>query len=545
MSGKSQKPTYCVVVSQIRLPITAPKEEAVEIALRRLRVPSTALHSVHIHKVSLDARKSRQQQISFVYSVWVEVDQGWEPPRKVLQQRDISIRRIGPFVPVMGTERHQGRICVAGFGPAGMFAALLLAEYGYEPLVLERGASVEERVSAVQRFWEYGLLDERSNVQFGEGGAGTFSDGKLTTRIKDPLCDYVLQKLCEHGAPREILYRAKPHIGTDLLRGVVQSIRRKIVALGGEVRFLTQLEEIRLRQGAVSGVKAGKAEIPVDALILAIGHSARDTFTYLAEQGLPMQPKAFSVGVRIEHLQSDINQGLYGDLAGYPMLPPGEYQLSHRDASTGTQRGVYTFCMCPGGFVVPSASQPDMVVTNGMSEFARDGVNANAAVVVSVQPGDFGRNPLDGVLFQQELERRAFVQGGGTYRAPCVRVDDFVSGKNVLRVGKVVPTYSCGVVQGDFDNLFPSFVTKMLRTGLLRFDRQLPGFAAGDALLTGVETRTSSPLRIMRGDTLESPAVRGLYPCGEGAGYAGGIVSAAVDGLHCAAAVMARFAPLG
>lgn len=450
----------------------------------------------------------------------------------------VSRRVSQPFRPEPGSEPLPGRPVIAGFGPAGMFAGLLLARLGYRPLIVERGADVDARVRAVEGFWKGGPLDARTNVQFGEGGAGTFSDGKLTTRIHDPLCQTVMEEFVRHGAPAEICRLAKPHIGTDRLRGIVKAIRRDILAAGGEVRFGTALTGLCLRAGRLTGVTLEDGEaVGTGVLILAVGHSARDTFAMLRRSGVPLVPKPFSAGVRIEHRQEDIDRALYGRLAGDPCLPPGEYQLSLRRG----EKAVYTFCMCPGGTVVAAASETGGVVVNGMSEYARDGENANSALVVSVS--GFA-DAMDGVEFQRTLERAAFAAGGGEYAAPVQTVEGFREGTDRFSFGRVHPTYPLGVTPARLDLLLPEPIPHMMRQGLLAFNRRLPGFAAPDTLLTGVETRTSSPVRIPRdGSRFTAQGMDGLYPAGEGAGYAGGIMSAAVDGLRAAQAVVTRFRP--
>ncbi|MDD2956276.1 MAG: hypothetical protein PHD67_08170 [Oscillospiraceae bacterium] len=523
-----------IIVSNLSIGIDEPYSKAVSQGLVRMGLGPGDIRESYPVKVSVDAR--HQDRIRLVYSVGFEllteegrVKEGPGIARKTQARLEISFGKVPiPQRPV-----------IAGFGPAGMFAALVLAQNGYRPLVLERGAAMEERVKAVEGFWKGGALDPAVNVQFGEGGAGTFSDGKLTTRIHDPRCDYVMEQMVRFGLPEEASRKAKPHIGTDRLRALVKALREEVIRLGGEVRFLTCVEGLSFSSGGLCRVKAGGEEIPASALLLAVGHSARDTFRMLLEKGVLAQPKPFSIGVRAEHLQSDIDRGLYGACAGHPALDKGEYQLSYREG----ERGVYTFCMCPGGVVVPAASEEGGVVTNGMSEYARDGKNANAALVVSVGPEDYGSSPWDGVAFQQELERRAFALGGGNFRAPAQTAGLFLEGKPGLALGRVEPSYALRVEPCGFDRLFPGEVTRMLREGLLRFGRKLPGFAGADTVLTGVETRTSSPLRILRGEDLEAPGFGGLYPCGEGAGYAGGIVSAAVDGIRAAQALMEKWAP--
>lgn len=525
-----------LLISNIKTPPGSGDGAAVEKALSRLGLKPGGVKEAYVYKSSLDARRRGEIHLVSTVAVRLAGDEqrfAVHPPRGVT----IQYRPDEDFTIQKGNLPCATPVVVAGFGPAGIFAAGLLARQGYRVIVLERGGRMEDRVRAVNGFWSRGELDPNCNVQFGEGGAGTFSDGKLTTRIHDPLCRYVLERFGEHGAPAETLRRAKPHIGTDLLRGVVCSMREEIIRNGGEIQFNTCLTGLDIQNGQLKAVEVNGEMIACSRLILAVGHSARDTFEMLRRAGVPMEPKPFSVGVRIEHLQTDIDCGLYGEMAGSPFLPPGEYQLSHRENG----RAVYTFCMCPGGLVVPAASEEGGVVTNGMSEYRRDRDNANAAVAVSVSSADFGPDPLAGMVFQRELEQRAFVAAGKNWRAPAADVGSFLEGRPGLKVGKVTPSYALGVEKADFDRLLPSFVTDMLRTGLRVFDRKLPGFAAPDVILTGVETRTSSPVRIPRGEDFQS-AVRGLYPCGEGAGYAGGIMSAAVDGLRVAGAIISEYA---
>ena len=527
-----------VIVGNIRLPLGAGDEAAIEKALKRLGLRRREAAELYIARSSPDLRHVAHP--CMVYAVGVELlsPEREEELAQVSRDPDIRLRHPVIFDPQPGTEPLRGRPVIAGFGPAGMFAGLLLARRGYRPLIVERGADVDTRVRAVERFWADGRLDVDTNVQFGEGGAGTFSDGKLTTRINDPLCETVLGEFVRHGAPEQVRRLSKPHIGTDRLRGIVRAFREDILACGGEVRFRAPLTALDIRGGELHSVTCGEEETETGALVLAVGHSARDTFSMLRRSGAVLRPKPFSAGVRIEHRQSAIEQALYGRLAGSPYLPRGEYQLSMRRGESA----VYTFCMCPGGTVVAAASEEGGVVTNGMSRFARDGENANSALVVSV--GGFA-DPMEGVEFQRRLEQASFAAGGGGYRAPVQTVGAFLQGNAVFDPGTVKPTYPCGVTPARLDRLLPVEITRMLRDGLRAFDRRLHGFAAPEALLTGVETRTSSPVRIARGAGYEAEGIAGLYPTGEGAGYAGGIMSAAVDGLRVAGAIVERYAPAG
>ncbi|RKJ39160.1 hypothetical protein D7X94_13540 [Acutalibacter sp. 1XD8-33] len=520
-------------VNGLRLELGFTQEDLRSAAARKLKLPESALTQVALAKKSVDARK--KDRVHFVCAAEVQVDGD--------EARLVSRARSGDVLPAK-PYRYQPpqfpplcqRPVVVGFGPAGMFAGLILAQCGQRPIILERGLPVEERAKKVREFWEHRRLDPECNVQFGEGGAGAFSDGKLTTGTADGRIRKVLEELVSAGAPPEILTDGKPHIGTDRLPSVVAKIREQIIALGGEVRFSTRLTGLRAANGQVTGIQAetpsGREEIPCHQVILAVGHSARDVFQYLLDLGLPMAPKAFSVGVRIEQPAAVIDRAQYGAFAGHPALGAADYKLSCR---LENGRGVYTFCMCPGGTVTGAASEPGGVVTNGMSPWARDGVNSNAALLVGVGPEDFGgEGPLAGVEFQRRIEGAAFSYGGGGFLAPAQRVADFLAGRPSVGFGGVLPTYQPGVAPGDVSQCLPGFVSESLRRALPVLGRQLQGFDGGDGVLTAPETRSSSPVRLLRDETMQSPGLRGLYPCGEGAGYAGGIVSAAVDGIRVA-----------
>lgn len=504
--------------------------------IKKLRIKKEDLLAYHIFKESIDARK--EQDVQFIYCIDCEV----RDELSILKhsRKDITqTPNLTYQMPMKGVIDLKHRPIIVGFGPAGMFAALLLAQMGYRPLIFERGGNVEQRVASVEKFWQDGILDSNSNVQFGEGGAGTFSDGKLTARSKDLRVHKVLEELVRFGAPKEILYMAHPHIGTDNLRSVVKNIREEILRLGGEIHFNTKMEDIQIQNGRISAVLANGKEYPCEQLILAIGHSARDTFYQLIERGVAMQAKAFAVGARIEHPQSFINAAQYKGNAEHPRLGAAEYRLTHT-ASNG--RGVYTFCMCPGGSVVPSTSTEHGVVVNGMSEHARDQENANSALLVAIRCEDFDNDPRKGMQFQETLEKKAYEMAGATYQAPAQLVKDFLRHQKSKHIGTVTPSYALGVSLCDLHAILPAYVCEAMEEGILHFNHKIKGFAMDDAILTGVETRSSSPLRIeRRKDDYISINVEGLYPCGEGAGYAGGIVSAAIDGLRCAESLISMY----
>ena len=516
-------------IRDISLPPEHDENQLIYEAARALRISASKIRGLSLIRRSIDARK--KPDVRIIYTVDVAVDGSENKILKASGCKKAAIAPVSFYKPPKAVYQSQKRPVIVGFGPAGMFAGLILAMAGLKPIILERGEDALTRHEKVQRFFETGELDEISNVQFGEGGAGTFSDGKLNTGVNNPRIGWILQQFVKAGAREDILYDAKPHVGTDVLLTVVQNLRKRIISLGGEVRFQTQVTGILSENGAITGLKTNQGDIDCDRVILAIGHSARDTFRMLHEMGVPMEAKPFAMGVRIEQLQSVIDKAQYG--ADDLPLPPADYKLvRHLENET-----VYTFCMCPGGHVVAATSEQGKIVTNGMSNADRDGVNANAAVLVSLNPADFPyEGVLGGMLWQEELEKKAF-DHTGCYKAPAQTVGDFLANRASTGSLGVEPSYRPGVVWTDLHQVLPMRITRALAEALPQMEQNLKGFAAPEAVLTAPETRSSSPVRILRGEDHQS-ALKGLYPAGEGAGYAGGIMSAAIDGIMAAESLL-------
>ena len=524
-------------INNIKIYEDISEEKILNLVVEKYKMLKKDIEEWHISKKSIDARK--KDNVHYSYSIDISI----KNEEKFLKNKDVSLIKKFEQPQFQLNLNKSIRPVIVGAGPSGLFAALTFVKNGYKPIVIEQGQQVDERKKSVDNFINNGVLNTNSNVQFGEGGAGTFSDGKLTSGINSPYCKTVLEEFVSFGAPKQILYLTKPHIGTDNLVNIIKNMRNYIISQGGTFLFNTKFIDLETISNSVSKVIVHNLDtnsiekIDANVVILAIGHSSRDTFKKIYEKGLLLEPKNFSVGVRIEHLQSEINKAQYGTLTKLN-LPSADYKLAYH-APSG--RSCYTFCMCPGGTVMPSSSEENTIVTNGMSYFARDGKNANSAVLVNVTPEDFENavNPLSGVDFQKNLEEKAFVLGGSNYFAPVQRFEDFNKNLKSTFIGTVEPSYKPGYSLANLNDIMPKFVSDTLKEGIKYFDTKLHGFSNPDSILTGMETRSSSPVRILRNEDLVSN-INGIYPCGEGAGYAGGIMSAAVDGIKCAIAAIKK-----
>lgn len=533
------------IIEGISVPVGTPESDVLHKAAAKLKKSGITARggSYRLYKKSVDARK--REEIRLVYSVLVTLPDGQGFAEDKLAAAGLKPHIRAELALTHGDQPLPARPLVVGMGPAGLFCAYLLAREGYAPILIDRGDSVADRVRSVETFYTEKRLDTESNIQFGAGGAGTFSDGKLLTRINDARCTFVLETLRDMGAPADITLQAKPHVGTDVLRTVVQTMLDTIVSLGGEVIYRCRLDGFDRHPDGSFTAKTTRGDIPCGIIVLAPGHSARDTYRMLLEKNMMLEPKPISVGVRIEHLRSDMDTMLYGSMAGHPDLGAAEYHLS----DTKGERGVYTFCMCPGGEVVAAASEEDTVVVNGMSHRARDGANSNAAIAVSVRTTDYepveGSLVLGAIAYQRRIERAAFLAGGGDYATPVQTVGDFLEGDRAIHEPtRVIPSYMGGHYRlAPVSETLPDYVCQSLRYGLRSFDRKVRGYAMPEAVLSAAETRTSAPVRILRGSDFCAVGNPGIYPCGEGAGYAGGITSAAVDGIKVAEAILAVYAP--
>ncbi|HIU63432.1 MAG TPA: NAD(P)/FAD-dependent oxidoreductase [Candidatus Avacidaminococcus intestinavium] len=529
-------------VNNVRIALND-EQDLVGAVAKKLKVNKETISEIKVLRRAVDAR--RKSNISIIYHVSLSISDGAKNKNRLLRDNDITEFRVAQEESLKyGGAELDERPIVVGAGPAGLLAAYWLAKHGYRPLLLERGKALPERIKDVSRFWGGGAFDEESNVQFGEGGAGTFSDGKLTTRVNDPIMQKILKLFVDCGAPETILTEQKPHVGTDKLRAMVAKITAQIRSLGGEVRFQSQLTDLKIKNNQVCGVVINHSEqLNSNVVILACGHSARDTYELLHKRAVAMEAKTFSIGLRIEHPQTTIDQAQYGEFAGHPLLGVADYALVHHEPTT--KRSAYSFCMCPGGVVVASSSEKGGVVTNGMSMHSRNSGLANSAVVVNVGPGDFDNNPLGGVEFQRYYERLAYITGGANYMAPGQSVESFIRNTSPTWSNDLKPTYRPGIKLSALELLLPNMVSTTLKAGLIAFDSKIKGFAGPQGFLTGIETRTSAPLRIVRNtESYESISHMGLYPTGEGAGYAGGIMSAALDGYKVASGVIKKFKPL-
>lgn len=522
-------------LTNLKLNITQEKEEILpKLIAKNLKVNVKEIIEYRIFKEAIDARK--QEMIYFTYTVDVRLNEKQE--NLLINKGFTKTPELEYKYPTKGDISLNKPPVVVGGGPAGIFCTLILSQLGYSPILIERGEDVDKRTESVNTFWEKGKLNPESNVQFGEGGAGTFSDGKLTTLIKDKRCRKILEEMVAAGAPREVLYSHKPHVGTDILKGVIKNLREQIIKNGGQVLFNTRLEDLIIEDDKLKAIQTSKGIIETDILVLALGHSARDTFQMLYHRGLNIEQKAFSIGVRVEHPQKLINEAQYKKFSNHPKLGAADYKLAYHSSSG---RSAYTFCMCPGGMVVASSSEEGGVVTNGMSEHARDGENANSALLVGITPKDFENDhPLAGIEFQRHWERKAFEIGGRNYNAPGQLIGDFLDDKSSTEIKSVKPTYKKNITLTNLKEVLPQYVIDTLKEAIVDFDKKIKGFANPRGVLTGVETRSSSPIRILRGGDFQSN-IAGIYPCGEGAGYAGGIISAGVDGIRIAEAIMSKY----
>lgn len=524
-------------INNISLPLDYSNKTLETRVCKELRINKNSINKISLFKRSIDARK--KNDIHFTATIDVELNCKENIVISKCKGNKTSIVEPYEYIIPEGKKLTNSPVIV-GFGPAGMLCGLILAKAGTKPIIIEQGSDADTRVKDIENFYKTGILNTSSNIQFGEGGAGTFSDGKLNTGTNDVRARNVLIEFVKHGAPEEILYNAKPHIGTDYLRTVVKNIRKEIISLGGQVHFNTKFTGYKTKNNSIVSVVVQRNNseeiIETDNLVLAIGHSSRDTFEMLYNSNILLEQKPFSVGARIEHLRENIDKSQHGEFFNTKRLGAAPYKLS---THLENGRGVYTFCMCPGGEVVAATSEENMVCTNGMSEFARDKVNSNSALLVSVNPSDFGsEHPLAGIEFQRKIEKKAYTAGGGDYAAPVQRVGDFLDKQKSSSLGEVLPSYRRGTSFAKMEDILPDFVTDAFRQAIPQLDKRLKGFAHPDAILTGAETRSSSPVRILRNEHLQSVSVNGMYPCGEGAGYAGGIVSAAVDGIKCAEEIL-------
>lgn len=505
-----------IILNNIKVPVIHNLEDVIRASQNKIR----DLDNISIYKKSIDAR--HKNDIHYVYSVVGDTK------KNVENLKDVGVFKTTEEV-TLDAPRNDKRIVVVGMGPCGLFAGLILSRHGYKPVILERGEDVDSRHRTIEKSQKNFTINPQSNIQFGEGGAGTFSDGKLTTRIGDPMQKYVLETFVKYGAPEEILYLSKPHIGTDLLRGIIKNIREEIISLGGEVKFNSCVKNIGFDNNKVSFIETKEEKIKCDAVILAIGHSSRDTYKMLYKKGIVMEAKPFAAGVRIEHKREFINYSQYGEIAYENILPTADYKLTFNG-----NRNCFSFCMCPGGAVVNASSEEGMLCVNGMSEHARMADNSNSAIVVNVKPEDFNNNPMEGIEFQRKYEKLAFEQGGGDYSAPVQLAKDFLVDKVSTGFEEVIPSYNGNTKFADLRKCLPGFIINGLCDGLIDFNRKIKGYTDRGAVLTGVEMRTSAPLRILRNETGEAQGFSGLFPAGEGAGYAGGIMSAAIDGIKSA-----------